>query len=74
MTLQEQLTSVQAAIAAIEAGAVEYYIGSSRVRKAELPQLYAREKDLLSRISAEEIASSNSGTGAGGTRAYVQFG
>ena len=74
MTLQQQLTSVRAAIAAIEAGAVEYYIGSSRVRKAELPQLYAREKDLLSRISAEEIASSSSSTGAGGTRAYVQFG
>lgn len=62
-TLQEQLERVQSAIAAIESGAQEYSIGGRRVRKADLPVLYEREKDLLTRIDAEQY----------GTRAYCQW-
>lgn len=61
--LADQLTRVQAAIAAIEEGAQEYSIGTRRFRRADLPVLYAREKDLIGRIGDDSY----------GTRAYVQW-
>jgi len=65
ITLQEQLDNIQTAISAAEQG-IEYSIGGRRVRRSELPALYAREKDLLSRIAEQ----SNDSGGA----AYVQWG
>lgn len=51
-SLETQLERVQAAIAAIEAGAQEYYIGKSRIRKADLNILYKREADLQHAIAS----------------------
>jgi len=65
ITLQEQLDNIQAAISAAEQG-IEYSIGGRRVRRSELPALYAREKDLLSRIAEKSNDS--------GGVAYVQWG
>lgn len=54
MTTQEQLTSVQAAIARIEAtGVIEWSAGSERTRMTELTALYAREQVLLNRLARE---------------------
>ena len=64
-TLEQQLEDVQAAISAAEQG-IEYSIGGRRVRRSELPALYAREKDLMSRIFAQ---SDNNGGSA-----YIQWG
>ena len=49
-TLAEQLTSVQAAIAAIEAGAQSATCEGQTVTRAELGRLYAREERLLNKI------------------------
>lgn len=47
-----QLTSVQAAIAAIEGGAQRYkYPDGTEVEAADLATLYAREKDLQIQIN-----------------------
>ncbi len=49
-TLAEQLASVQAAIAAIEAGAQSATVDGQTVNRAELRTLYAREDRLLTKI------------------------
>lgn len=67
-TLEQQLEDVQSAISAAEQG-IEYSIGGRRVRRSELPALYAREKDLMSRIASQQN-SSNDGSGM----VYVQWG
>ena len=64
-TLAQQLEDIQAAISAAEQG-IEYSIGGRRVRRSELPVLYTREKDLMSRIAAQ--------TNDGGGVSYVQWG
>jgi hypothetical protein len=63
-TIQEQLTRVQSAIAAIESGAQEYGIGSRRVTKADLKVLYDREASLKQQLAFESI---------GTTRAYARW-
>lgn len=63
LTLEQQLDQVQAAITAIETGAQEYWLRERRIRKADLPVLYAREADLMARI-----AEAN-----GETMKYVQW-
>lgn len=50
-----QLTSVQAAIAAIEGGAQEVRFGDRLVRRADLTALYAREERLIP-LAARESA------------------
>lgn len=50
-TLAEQLTSVQAAIAAIEAGAQSATVDGQTVVRAELRTLYTREERLLNKIA-----------------------
>jgi len=52
-TLAEQLTSVQAAITAIESGAQDYILDSQRVQRADLKTLYAREQYLQRKIARE---------------------
>jgi len=49
-TLAAQLASVQAAIAAIEAGAQSATVDGQTVSRAELRTLYAREQRLLNKI------------------------
>lgn len=49
-TLAAQLASVQAAIAAIEAGAQSATVDGQTVNRAELRTLYAREQRLLNKI------------------------
>jgi hypothetical protein len=51
----EQLDAVDAAIEAIEEGAQEYYIGSRRVRKADIGKLYAEREKLQQRVDAGTI-------------------
>jgi len=62
----EQLASVQAAIAAIEGGAQEYYIGSRRVRRAEIKDLYAREERLQRIVASENSSDSMTSIGVYG--------
>ena len=51
---QTQLASVRAAIARIEStGVAEFAAGSERTRMQELSALYARERELLSRLAVE---------------------
>lgn len=45
-SVQQQLERVQAAIKAIEAGSQEYTINGRTVRRANLEDLYKREKEL----------------------------
>lgn len=52
--LKTQLEGVRAAIAAIEGGAQEYQINNRRLVKADLGTLYAREKNLETRIARLE--------------------
>lgn len=51
-TLNQQLEDIQTAISAAEQG-IEYTVGGRRVRRSELPALYAREKDLMARIEQQ---------------------
>jgi len=53
-TLASQLESVQAAIAAIEAGAQSATVDGQTVNRAELRTLYAREQRLLNKIDRED--------------------
>ena len=53
MDYEQQLASVNAAIAAIEGGAQEYRIGSQTVRRGELATLYAERRRLESIINAQ---------------------
>ena len=53
-TLQEQLENVQTAIAKIEGGAEEYSIAGRSVKRAELGQLYARERELKRMIARQK--------------------
>ena len=64
-TLAAQLTSVQAAIAAIESGAQSIGAGDRTLTRANLDKLYEREKDLLKRISFESQS--------GARRALAEF-
>lgn len=64
-TLEQQLEDIQKAISDAEQG-IEYSIGGRRVRRSELPALYAREKDLMSRIADQSNDS--------GGVAYIQWG
>lgn len=57
MTLQEQLTQVNEAIAAIEIGGQEYQIGSRRLKRADLSILYKRQKELQSQLENENAQS-----------------
>ena len=50
-TLAEQLASVQEAIEVIESGAQSITNDGQALTRADLRTLYAREKDLLSRIN-----------------------
>lgn len=52
MTTDEQLTSVRAAIAAIEGGAQEYQINGRRVRRGDLKTLYDRETSLMRQLDS----------------------
>ncbi|MBP2657888.1 MAG: hypothetical protein H6Q69_920 [Firmicutes bacterium] len=63
-TLENQLTRVQAAIAAIESGAQEYGIGSRKVTKGDLKTLYDRESSLKQQLAYESV---------GTTRAYARW-
>lgn len=49
-TLASQLSTVQTAIAEIEAGAQEVQCGDRRMKRADLALLYAREKRLLAQV------------------------
>lgn len=51
-TLNQQLEDIQKAISDAEQG-IEYTVGGRRVRRSELPALYAREKDLMARIEQQ---------------------
>lgn len=53
MTTEEQLQQVNDAIAAIEIGGQEYWIGSRRLKRADLSLLYTRQKELKSQLSYE---------------------
>lgn len=52
-TLDEQLTSVQAAITAIESGAQSFQIADRTYSRADLSVLYQREESLLRRIAKQ---------------------
>lgn len=49
-TYEEQLTSVQAAIAAIEGGAQSYEMDGRKIERADLATLYAREERLMGAV------------------------
>ncbi len=53
MDYEQQLISVNTAIAAIEGGAQEYRLGSRTVRRGELATLYAERRRLESIITAQ---------------------
>lgn len=52
-TYQQQLESVQAAIAAIEGGAQSYSIAGRSLSRADLSALYEREKYLIGQAARE---------------------
>ncbi|MCK5614107.1 peptidylprolyl isomerase [Candidatus Pacearchaeota archaeon] len=52
-TFTVQLERVQAAIAKIETGAQEYGIGNRRAKRAQLSDLYARERELRAEVKRE---------------------
>jgi hypothetical protein len=52
-TYTEQLESVQAAIDKIESGGQAYSIGGRSLTRADLPTLYAREKQLRALVDRE---------------------
>lgn len=52
-TYSEQLEEVQAAISAIEGGAQSYSIGSRSLSRANLADLYSREKWLRSMVARD---------------------
>jgi len=58
LTYQEQLESVQAAIARIEEGGQSYSLstntGSRQVTRANLSELYRREKELRGLVARQE--------------------
>jgi hypothetical protein len=56
-TLAQQLESVQAAIAAIEAGAQSYQIEGFAYTRATLKTLYEREERLLDKIARESTGT-----------------
>ena len=64
-TLAEQLTSVQAAISAIESGSQSFSVNNRSYTKADLQVLYNREESLLRRIARE--------SGGCGTRTVAEF-
>ena len=57
-TLAQQLESVQAAIAAIEAGAQSYTIEGFTYMRGSLKTLYDREQHLQNKIARESAGTS----------------
>lgn len=53
-SLEDQLTRVQTAIAAIESGAQSYSIAGRSLSRADLETLYRREQFLLGRIARRD--------------------
>lgn len=64
-SIESQLERVQAAIAAIEAGAQDYMIGSRRVTRGDLATLYKRERELLQQYYEEKYGSIAYAAGSG---------
>lgn len=56
MKLVEQLTQINAAITAIEAGAQEYTIGNRKWRGPELSVLYSERRELENKINSGSAA------------------
>lgn len=56
-SLTQQLDDLDAAIAAVETGAQEYYIGTRRVRRGDLAAMY-KQRDRLQALVARESGSS----------------
>jgi hypothetical protein len=59
-TLEEQLESVQAAIAKIESGSQSYGIAGRSVQRASLEALYRREKELKMALVRQKQGTSYS--------------
>ena len=57
MTLLEQKSQLDQAIAAIELGAQEYRIGTRMVRRADLATLYAERRRLEQQIAREDTGN-----------------
>lgn len=57
MTTQEQLDQINLAITAVENGAQEYQIGSRRITRPNIYNLY-RERERLEQKMAQEISGS----------------
>lgn len=53
-TTEQQLESVQAAIAAIEGGAQAFTVLGRNYTRGNLADLYARERELLHRLDREQ--------------------
>lgn len=60
-SLQAQYDAIDAACQAIEEGAQEYYIGSRRVRRGELMQLYKQRSELLALINSSSYGIASLG-------------
>ena len=58
MTVEEQLAQINEAIAAIEIGGQEYQMGPSRIKRADLSTLYARQKELQALLDSQNNSSS----------------
>ena len=54
MTLEEQYSQINAAIAAIENGAQEYRIGNRSLRRADLSTLYRERRTIQQELAAEQ--------------------
>lgn len=59
----DRLTAVRNAINAILNGAQEYYVGTRRVRRADLKYLREMEKELQDEVTAESDGPSMSSLG-----------
>lgn len=58
LTLQEQLTQINEAIAAIEIGGQEYQVGPTRLKRADLKTLYERQRELQTQIESQSTGTS----------------
>lgn len=70
-TYTEQLESVQSTIEAIETGSQSYSINGRSLTKADLAELYEREKWLRTQVAKEEREASGI---VGARTRYVEFG
>lgn len=62
----ERLESVEAAITAIEEGAQEYWIGTRKVRRADIKALYAQRSELIRVVASEANGDSMTSIGVYG--------